>query len=93
MVYYLVLSPVTVKIGTTINLRQRMSALRTEMQYVIALEPGGRELERKRHLQFKDERRGHREDFTLSDALKRHIDELAPHRDEILTRALGVPAP
>jgi hypothetical protein len=84
------LSPVTVKIGTTANLRKRISSLRTELQYIVAVEPGGREIERQRHVQFKAERRySQREDFELSDALKRHIDQLAPQREEVLDRAFG----
>ena len=89
VVYYLMLSPVTVKIGTTRHLRSRMSSLRTDMQYVVALEQGGRELESERHRQFNAERRdSRREDFQLSAALKGHIDNLAERRDEVMAWAL-----
>lgn len=92
VVYYLMLSPTTVKIGTTINLRQRMSGLRTEAQYIVALEYGGGDLERQRHVQFAADRREvRREDFHLSDALKQHIDSLIPQRDEILAAILAAP--
>jgi hypothetical protein len=84
-VYYLMISPTTVKIGTSRQLWQRIRSLRSEMQYVVALERGGRELERRRHLEFADERRHkQREDFELSDRLKQHIDALQPQRDELV---------
>lgn len=91
VVYYMMVSPVTVKIGTTTKLRQRMSGLRTSAQYIVALEPGDMNTERERHQQFKAERRDpRREDFELSDALKQHIDSLIPQRAEVLAAALGI---
>lgn len=88
-VYYLVLSPTTVKIGTTQYLPDRMRQLRTELQYVVALELGGRLLERERHIQFADERRNkQREDFQLSERLKQHINELQPRREELMRLAI-----
>lgn len=91
VVYYLMLSPVTVKIGTTTQLKKRMSGLRTESQYIVALEPGDTNTERMRHIQFKAERRDpRREDFNLSDALKQHIDALLPQRSAVLAAALGI---
>ncbi len=85
-VYYLMLSPVTVKIGTTISLVRRIRELRSEMQYVVAVELGGTDLERQRHRQFTAERRNiRREDFHLSDALKRHIDSLHEGTQKILS--------
>lgn len=88
-VYYLMISPTTVKIGTTRNLEQRLSAMRSEAQYVVALERGSFDVERQRHKQFTAERRGAREDFHLSDALKSHIDRLLPMRDELMAEALA----
>jgi hypothetical protein len=61
--------------------------MRTDLQYVVAVEWGGRELERQRHLEFATERYGLREDFLLSDRLKAHIESLHPKRDEIITLA------
>jgi hypothetical protein len=87
LVYYLILSPTSVKIGTTGNLKLRLSQLRTDLQYVVAVEWGGRELERQRHLEFATERYGLREDFLLSDRLKAHIESLHPKRDEIIALA------
>lgn len=80
VVYYLRLGPFVVKIGTTTNLHQRVRQLRSEMQYVMATEPGGRDLEHKRHVQFAEERiNRRREDFSLSSRLQEHID-LLRHR-------------
>ncbi|NKW61731.1 hypothetical protein GS931_17445 [Rhodococcus hoagii] len=39
LVYYLMLGPNTVKIGTTTNLSRRLSQLRSDPQYVLAVEP------------------------------------------------------
>lgn len=90
-VYYLMIGPSTVKIGTTTGLPQRLNALRTEAQYVVAIELGGRELEQQRHKEFADERLGRREDFRLSDRLKNHIEALQPDRDELVAYALSYP--
>lgn len=87
VVYYLIIGPTTVKIGTTIDLRQRVMNMRTDLQYVVAVEWGGRRLERQRHLEFADERHGRREDFLLSNRLKAHIEALQPQRDEIVALA------
>lgn len=90
-VYYLMIGPSTVKIGTTRGLPQRLNALRTEAQYVVAIERGGRDLERRRHKEFADERIGRREDFRLSNRLKSHIEALQPDRDELVAYALSYP--
>jgi hypothetical protein len=87
-VYYLMLGPATVKIGTTIDLRQRLAQLRTDAQYVVAIERGGLDIERKRLIQFADERIGKRENFRLSERLKEHIEALQPDRDELVEIAL-----
>lgn len=93
-VYYVMLSPLTVKIGTTRDLATRMRAFRSDIQYVVAIERGGYELEHRRHRQFADERRNtRREEFHLSERLKRHIDELQPHRDELVEIATTYPLP
>lgn len=86
-VYYLMIAPHTVKIGYTSNLAQRVSALRSELQYVVGLETGGQKLERQRHLQFAVERNGRREDFRLSDRLKSHIESLQSSRDTLIALA------
>ena len=90
-VYYLMVGPATVKIGTTKYLTSRLNNLRTDLQYVVAIELGGRSVERERHRQFADERIGRREDFRLSDRLKAHIDALGPQRDELIKAATTYP--
>lgn len=90
-VYYLMLSPTTVKIGTTIDLKRRVSTLYAEIWDVVALERGGWELEQQRHRQFAAERIRPREIFELSDRLKKHIEELAPQRDELVAIAKNDP--
>lgn len=86
-VYYLMVGPATVKIGRTVKLRQRINNLRTDLQYVVAIEHGGAALERERHLEFAAERIGRRENFRLSDRLKNHIESLQPQRDELIELA------
>ena len=86
-VYYLIIGPSTVKIGVTTCLIQRLNALRSELQYVVAIERGGRELERARHKEFAVERIRRREDFRLSERLKQHIEALQPQRDELIELA------
>jgi predicted GIY-YIG superfamily endonuclease len=90
-VYYLLLSPTTVKIGTTRDLRTRIKTHGSELQYVVALERGSYDVEKARHEQFPMERHGTKEVFTISDALRRHIESLAPHRDELVAYALTMP--
>lgn len=88
-VYYLMLSPTTVKIGTTRDLITRIAAHGSKLQYVVALEPGWLDVEKARHDQFPMERHGIKEVFTLSDALKRHIETLVPQRDHLMQIATG----
>lgn len=88
-VYYLMVAPSTVKIGTTRAFAQRINGLRTEVQYVVAIERGGRDVERKRHQQFACDRIGRRENFKLSDRLKQHIESLQPDRDQLVSEALA----
>lgn len=88
-VYYLMIGPSTVKIGTTTDLKMRLRPLRTDPQYVVAIERGGRNIEAQRHEQFAQERIGKREDFQLSDRLKEHIEALLPERNELIALALA----
>ena len=74
VVYYLRLGD-RLKIGTTVNPRQRFAAIRHEE--VVAFERGDRRLERRRHLEFAEERGGTSEWFAFSDRLHRHIQVLA----------------
>lgn len=75
VVYYLRIGD-RIKIGFTTNLAQRVAALRLDPDAVLATEPGGRDIEYRRHLQFADERYGRREDFAPSDRLMAHIRTL-----------------
>lgn len=70
IVYYLGYAD-RVKIGTTVNPRQRFAAIRHDD--VLAFERGGRVLERARHAQFAEDRYGSSEWFARSPALTRHI--------------------
>lgn len=71
-----------VKIGYTINLRQRLGSLRVSEAALLATEPGGRERERKRHLQFAAERVGRRENFNPSRRLLAHIEAIKAEHGE-----------
>ncbi|AZS07340.1 hypothetical protein PP505_gp70 [Gordonia phage Dorito] len=76
VVYYLMVGPATVKIGTSADLIRRIATLRTDMQYIVAVEPGSYELERQRHREFRAERINRREDFRLTERLRSHIEHL-----------------
>lgn len=76
VVYYLRIGD-RIKIGFTTNLRQRVAALRLDASAVLATEPGGRDVEYRRHHEFADERYGRREDFAPSDRLLAHIARLS----------------
>lgn len=74
IVYYVRWSD-RVKIGTSHNLRNRLGAIPHDE--ILAVEPGGRTLERRRHTQFKDDLiAGQREWFRFSDALRAHIESV-----------------
>ena len=75
-----------VKIGFTVNLKQRLSQLRLDPPAVLATEPGGRITEARRHAEFADERVGRREDFNPSRRLLAHIADLRQlHGDPVIT--------
>jgi hypothetical protein len=83
VVYYLRLDE-RVKIGTTVNPRQRFAALRVGVagaEELLAFEPGDRTVERRRHVEFADDRLGTSEWFALSPALHAHIEALADGHD------------
>lgn len=65
-----------VKIGYTTYLPSRISQLRVDRDAVLAVEPGWKNREAKRHLQFADERQGRRENFNPSRRLMAHIDAI-----------------
>lgn len=75
-----------VKIGFTVNLRQRLSGLRVDDDALLATEPGGRPEEAARHKQFAAERVGKRENFNPSRRLLSHIEAIrAEHGDPVIT--------
>lgn len=78
VVYYVVVRPGVVKIGTTSSLTGRLQGLRLRPEDVLAAEPGDRRVEKQRHEQFDHLRIQKRwEDFTLTDDLQAHIDAVA----------------
>ncbi|MGW9346030.1 GIY-YIG nuclease family protein [Streptomyces albidoflavus] len=74
VVYYLGYAD-RVKIGTSSNPRQRLSALWHDE--LLAFERGGRALEQRRHAQFAADRFPRTEWFRRSEGLTAHIDALA----------------
>jgi hypothetical protein len=72
-VYYLHLKHGDIKIGQSINLLQRMQGLRSSLADVLAVEPGGFDVEQLRHRQFAAHRRGRVEDFADALELRNHI--------------------
>lgn len=75
VVYYLDLGQ-HIKIGFTTNLQQRLNALRADKDQLLAIEPGGRDVERARHDQFAHERLDRRENFRISDRLTDHVQRI-----------------
>lgn len=73
LVYYLRFQGM-IKIGTTVNLAKRLQAIPHDE--VLATEPGGTEVERRRHAEFREYRRAHREWFLPGPRLMDHIDRL-----------------
>lgn len=67
-----------VKIGVSQNVHKRLRALSTMTQpvHLLAVEPGGYYLERKRHGQFRQLRQPGTEWFRQTDWLMNHIHEL-----------------
>ncbi len=85
VVYYLRLEPTVVKIGVTTRLRHRVESLYSDLDSLMALEYGGRDVEQRRHRQFSTERIfANREKFALSDRLIAHIETLRPDMGDIL---------
>lgn len=93
VVYYALLRPGIVKIGTSTQLPVRMESFRVPAQNVLAAEPGYFKLENARHRQFADVRIDrNREDFELDDRLQAHIDKVRSiHGDpyELVARILA----
>jgi hypothetical protein len=80
VVYYIERSDFLIKIGTSSDILQRLWQHRSKMDddglIVLAVEFGGRELERQRHEQFAHLRHGRTEIFEPADDLLDFIDTL-----------------
>lgn len=82
VVYYVRLSDDRIKIGFTSRLRERMGALRVHPSDLLAVEPGGRDVERERHAQFAKDRISARfEDFRPSVELLQWIRSTRAEHD------------
>lgn len=81
VVYYVLTRPGQVKIGTTINLSDRMKSMRVfNQEDLLAAEPGDVQLEKMRHAQFAQLRLStRREDFSASGELMDHIKMVREH--------------
>lgn len=80
VVYYVALPGDRIKIGTSGNLPERLRSLRVDRAAVLATEPGGLSLERRRHRQFAAYRIGQREDFRDVPFLREWIGTLTSGR-------------
>lgn len=76
VVYYIRLTDNRVKIGTTRDLEARMKAFRAKAPDLLAIEPGGYDLEAYRHHQFAHLRIGRLEEFRMEQDLIDHINSL-----------------
>jgi len=78
IVYYLRRSDGAIKIGTTNRplIRLAEHKRRGDVTEVLAIEFGGRDLERQRHLEFAHLRIGQHEHFTAAPDLMEHISTL-----------------
>lgn len=93
VVYYIDMPGDVVKIGTTTNLKARLTSLRVDADKVLATEPGDARLEKRRHTQFKAHRVGKREDFRPSPTLMAWIDKVRrDHGAPTITTYVKVPA-
>lgn len=66
----------TIKIGRTINLKQRLMGLRIDPKWLMAIEPGSYAIETQRLHQFAHLRYGRTEDFDPGEDLIAHIKAL-----------------
>ena len=82
VVYYLREPSGNIKIGFTTNMQARLLDLRINRDAMLATEPGGRELERMRHRQFKHLRLGRWERFHPEADLLSHIAMIREHFGE-----------
>lgn len=80
VVYYIKLDEQVIKIGTSSSLLTRMHKYglnrESAKHHILAIEFGGRDLERQRHQEFAHLRLGQAEHFHFDDALLDHIERL-----------------
>jgi hypothetical protein len=88
-VYYVGVPGDLVKIGFTTNLRGRLTSLACRPSDVLALEPGGREVEQQRHADFAHLRWRRTERFVLAPDLQHHIDMLLVMHGRPVVRRYG----
>lgn len=73
-VYYIAMTD-HIKIGTTSNLRKRLATFCVHPDALLAIEPGGKDREHQRHVQFAHLRFGRSELFSPSESLLAHIEQ------------------
>lgn len=78
VIYYLALDGM-VKIGYTTDLERRMQQYPPSAS-LVATEPGSRDTEKRRHLQFAEYLTARREWFTPGPRLRAHIESLVDYR-------------
>lgn len=80
----------SIKIGTSVSLRDRLTSLRVSPDNVLATEPGSFELERQRHAEFKHLRIGTTEQFKVETDLLLHIKSVRDkHGDPAISKTVG----
>lgn len=65
-----------IKIGRSKSLKGRMMAMHLHPDSLLAAEPGGHQIEKQRHLMFRDERVQRTELFHPSDRLLEHVEHV-----------------
>ncbi len=86
LVYYLRTAPDRVKIGFTTDLPRRLREFRSDESYLLAVEPGGRDVERRRHFELGKWRlHAQREDFAEGAEVTARIDAVVSEHGEPTT--------
>ena len=85
IVYYVRFTGGRIKIGTTVDLLRRLTEMRARVVDVLATEPGGFDVEARRHRKFSHLRDGRSEDFNEDPSLLAHVDAvLAEHGQPVI---------
>lgn len=91
VVYYLDWGMERIKIGYSSQLVSRLATLSVPHDQVLALEPGDKKDEKRRHHQFDDERvYSQREIFAMSPRLSEHVQGLRLENLPMMEAMLGV---